>query len=142
MLRRVARLVVNAAVLGMALVQTFPLLWLVLVSLVHSGEASAIPPPLLPARASFDNYRELFAHGGLWRYLANSVFLATTATLASLVFNVAAGYAFAKLRFPGRERIFRTLLGALVIPGQVAMVPLFLLLKQLVLVNSYGAVIA
>src|SRR5207245_10046307 len=66
---------------------------------------------------------------------------ATTAPLASLVFNVAAGYAFAKLRFPGRDRIFRTLLGALVIPGQVAMVPLFLLLKQLGLVNSYGGVI-
>ena len=133
--------VVNAALFGVALVTTFPLLWMVSVSLMASGEASAIPPPLLPAHASFDNYRELFAHGGLWRYLANSVFLATAATLASLVFNVAAGYAFAKLRFPGRDRIFRILLGALVIPGQVAMVPLFLLLKQLGLVNSYGGVI-
>ena len=133
--------VVNAALFGVALITAFPLLWMVSVSLMASGEASAIPPPLLPAHASFDNYRELFAHGGLWRYLANSVFLATTATLASLVFNVSAGYAFAKLRFPGRERIFRTLLGALVIPGQVAMVPLFLLLKQLGLVNSYGGVI-
>ena len=105
------------------------------------GEASAIPPPLLPAHPSLGNYRELFVSRGLERYLANSVFLATAATLASLVFNVAAGYAFAKLRFPGRDRIFRVLLGALVIPGQVAMVPLFLLLKQLGLVNSYGGVL-
>ncbi len=97
--------VVNAALFGVALITAFPLLWMVSVSLMASGEASAIPPPLLPAHASFDNYRELFAHGGLWRYLANSVFLATAATLASLVFNVAAGYAFAKLRFPGRDRI-------------------------------------
>ncbi len=51
-------------------------------------------------------------------------------TLVSLLFNVAAGYAFAKLRFAGRDRLFRLLLGALVIPAQVAMVPLFLLLKQ------------
>ena len=63
------------------------------------------------------------------------------ATIVSLVFNVSAGYAFAKLRFAGRERIFKLLLGALVIPGQVAMVPLFLLLKHLGLVNSYGGVI-
>src|SRR5436309_10204861 len=75
------------------------------------------------------------------RYLVNGVFLAVTVTLLSLIFNVAAGYAFAKLRFAGRERIFKLLLGTLVIPGQVAMVPLFLLLKQLGLVNSYGGVI-
>ena len=52
-----------------------------------------------------------------------------------------AGYAFAKLRFPGRERLFRALLAALVIPGQVAMLPLFLMLKQLGLINTYWGVI-
>jgi multiple sugar transport system permease protein len=132
---------VNGLLWAAALVTLFPLLWMLSASLMASGEASASPPPLLPRDPSFANYRELFAHGGMWRYLANSVFLATAATLASLVFNVSAGYAFAKLRFAGRERIFRVLLGALVIPGQVAMVPLFLLLKQLGLVNSYGGVI-
>jgi multiple sugar transport system permease protein len=75
------------------------------------------------------------------RYLANSVLLAVAATLLSLLFNVTAGYAFAKLRFAGRDRIFKAMLGALVIPGQVALVPLFLLLKQLGLVNTYGGVI-
>ncbi|HZI83428.1 MAG TPA: carbohydrate ABC transporter permease, partial [Casimicrobiaceae bacterium] len=136
-----ASALVNGLLAAGALVTLFPLLWMVSASLMSPGEASATPPPVLPARPSFDNYRELFAHGGMWRYLANSVFLASAATLASLIFNVAAGYAFAKLRFAGRERIFRALLGALVIPGQVAMVPLFLELKALGLVNSYGGVI-
>ena len=86
-------------------------------------------------------YRELFAHAGIGRYLVNSVVLTTTVTLVSLVVNVAAGYGFAKLRFAGRDRIFKLLLGTLVIPAQVAMVPLFLLLKQLGLVNTYGGVI-
>jgi multiple sugar transport system permease protein len=131
----------NGLLLGAAVVTLFPLLWMLSASLMAPGEASTSPPPLLPAHPSFANYRELFASRGLGRYLANSVFLASAATLASLLFNVAAGYAFAKLRFPGRERIFRLLLGALVIPGQVAMVPLFLLLKQLGLVNSYGGVL-
>jgi multiple sugar transport system permease protein len=141
MKRPLATAAVNGLLLGTALITLFPLLWMLSASLMATGEASALPPPLLPDRPTFDNYRELFAHGGLWRYLANSVLLAVTVTLASLTFNVAAGYAFAKLRFAGRERIFRALLGALVIPGQVAMVPLFLLLKQLALVNSYGGVI-
>jgi multiple sugar transport system permease protein len=52
-----------------------------------------------------------------------------------------AGYAFAKLKFAGKEKLFSTLIGALIIPGQVAMMPLFLLLKQMGLVNTYGAVI-
>src|SRR5262249_56269708 len=71
----------------------------------------------------------------------SGVFLGITATLVALVFNVAAGYAFAKLRFKGRDRIFKMLLGALVIPSQVAMVPLFLLLKTMGLVNTYAGVI-
>jgi len=105
------------------------------------GEASTYPPPLLPAQPTLANYRELFAHAGMARYLANSVILAIAVTALSLVLNVAAGYAFAKLRFKGRERIFRAMLGALVIPSQVALVPLFLLLKQLGLVNTYGGII-
>src|SRR4030095_5609298 len=75
------------------------------------------------------------------RYLANSVLLAVGATLLSLMFNVSAGYAFGKLRFAGRGRVCKGLVGALVVPGQVAMVPLFLLLKQMGLVNTYGGVI-
>jgi multiple sugar transport system permease protein len=75
------------------------------------------------------------------RYLANSLLLAAAVTLLSLVLNTMAGYAFAKLAFAGRERIFKLLIGALVIPGQVAMMPLFLMLKEMGLVNSYGGIV-
>lgn len=132
---------INGLLFGATVITLFPLLWMLSASLMAPGEASAIPPPLLPAHPTLDNYRELFTHGGLWRYLVNSVFLATATTALSLLVNTAAGYGFAKLRFRGRDRIFRWLLGALVIPGQVAMIPLFLLLKQLGLINSYGGVI-
>ncbi|HSE12748.1 MAG TPA: carbohydrate ABC transporter permease, partial [Rudaea sp.] len=102
---------------------------------------STYPPPLLPAHATWTNYHELFERAGMGRYLANSLAVATAITLLSLAFNLSAGYAFAKLRFGGRERLFQTLLGALLIPAQVAMIPLFLLMKWLHLVNSYGGVI-
>jgi len=136
-----AGLLVNGLLLGGATITLLPLVWMVSVSLMSPGEASAFPPPLLPGRVTFENYWELFAHAGMGRYLVNSVVLTIVVTLVSLLFNVAAGYAFAKLRFAGRDRIFKVLLGALVIPSQVAMVPLFLLLKQLGLVNTYGGVI-
>ena len=136
-----AAMIVNGLLFGMAAVTLFPLLWMVAASLMPAGASATYPPPLMPMPPTLDNYRELFMHAGVGRYLANSVLLAVSATLLSLLFNVSAGYAFAKLRFAGRDRLFKGLVAALVVPGQVAMVPLFLLLKQMGLVNTYGGVI-
>jgi multiple sugar transport system permease protein len=138
MIRRYA-LTAFAAVV--TLIVLMPLLWMVSVSFMAPGEAAAFPPPLLPADPTLASYRALFERAGMGRYLANSLVVAGATTALSLAFNLAAGYAFAKLRFTGRERLFRWLLGALVIPAQVAMIPLFLMMKWLGLVNSYGGVI-
>jgi multiple sugar transport system permease protein len=138
---RAAAILVNAALAVVAALALAPLAWMLSVSFMQPGEASAYPPPLLPAHATLANYRELFAHAGMGRYLWNSLLIAGAITLLSLAFNLSAGYAFAKLRFRGRERLFRILLGALLIPAQVAMIPLFLMMKWLHLVNSYGGVI-
>ncbi len=136
-----ATVAVNGALIGAAALALFPLLWMLSVSFMAPGEASAFPPPLLPRAPTLANYQELFAREGMGRYFANSLLLATGATVLSLTFNVMAGYAFAKLRFRGREPIFRALLGAIVIPAQVAMLPLFLLLKSMGLVNTYAGVL-
>jgi multiple sugar transport system permease protein len=77
----------------------------------------------------------------LGRYLANSALIAVAVTLLSLIVNSLAGYALAKLRFRGRDRLFRSLALGLVIPVQVSMLPLFLLMKWLHLVNTYWGVI-
>ena len=135
---RAAVWVVNGLLAGLAAASLFPLLWMLSVSLMPAGAASALPAPILPAAPTLENYRILFGSVGMGRYLANSLLLAVLASVLSVAFNVSAGYAFAKLRFRGREAIFKTLLGALVIPGQVAMLPLFLMLKPLGLVNSYA----
>ncbi len=132
---------VNGLMAVLALLSLGPLLWMLSVSLMPTGQASHFPPPLLPSAPTLDNYRELFARAGMGRYLANSLLIAGSITLLSLVFNTLAGYAFAKLRFRGRDAVFRGLLAALVVPAQVAMMPLFLLLKQMGLVNSYAGAI-
>ena len=138
---RTAKALINGLLVGGTAVAVFPLLWMLSVSFMRPGEASSLPPPLLPAQATVANYRELFERAGMGRYLLNSLGLSTAITLLSLAFNLMAGYAFAKLRFTGRERLFQALLGGLVVPAQVAMLPLFLLLKYLGLVNSYAAVV-
>ncbi|MBB3226670.1 multiple sugar transport system permease protein [Luteibacter sp. Sphag1AF] len=138
---RMAKAIINGLLTAAAVIALLPLIWMVSVSFMTQGEASSLPAPLLPHHATWANYRELFANAGMGRYLINSLVVSTAITAISLAFNLMAGYAFAKLEFRGRERLFQGLLGALVIPAQVAMLPLFLLLKYLGLVNTYGAVI-
>jgi len=132
---------VNGMLWLAALLAIAPLLWMVSVSLMHSGEASNYPPPLLPVSPSLDCYRELFRSGGFGRAFLVSLGLATMSTLVSTLLNALAGYGFAKLQFKGRDRLFALLLGALVIPGQVGMLPLFLMLKQIGLVNTWAGVL-
>lgn len=127
-------------VLG-AIVALMPMAWMLSASLMPTGEATAYPPRFLPSRVTLEHYEQLFTRLDLGRYLFNSAFLAATVTATSLVVNSMAGYAFAKLRFRGRDRAFRLLSLGLVLPVQVAMLPLFLLMKQLGLVNTYWGVI-
>ncbi|HJV71712.1 carbohydrate ABC transporter permease [Ideonella sp.] len=131
----------NALLALLAALTLFPLAWMVSASLMAPGEASTFPPPLLPREASLGNYRALFAANGIGRQVLNSLGVSTGATLLSLAVNLSAGYAFAKLRFAGRDRLFRWLLGALVIPAQVTMMPLFLMLKEMGLVNTVAGVL-
>jgi multiple sugar transport system permease protein len=138
---RLAKAIINGLLAGGALVALFPLLWMLSVSFMQPGEAGALPPPLWSAHPGMDNYHLLFARAGVGRYLFNSLLVASCITLLSLALNLMAGYAFAKLRFAGRERLFKLVVGMLVIPAQVAMLPLFLMMKDIGLVNSYGGVI-
>ncbi|MEX2308871.1 MAG: carbohydrate ABC transporter permease [Pirellulales bacterium] len=124
-----------------AVATVYPLLWMVTASLMPSGEAQSLPPRFWPSRVTFAHYATLFERLNVARYFANSLFIAITVTLLSVVINSMAGYALAKLRFAGRDRLFRLLIASLVIPTQVAMIPLFLLMKNLGLINTYWAVI-
>jgi multiple sugar transport system permease protein len=138
---RPAAMVVNAALAVAAIFALFPLLWMLSVSFMQPGAASSYPAPILPAEPTLANYRELFAGAGMGRYLLNSLAIAIAMTAISVLFNVMAGYGFAKLRFAGRDALFKALLAALVIPGQVAMLPLFLMLKGMGLVNTWAGVV-
>jgi len=135
------RLLVNALLWAFAGLAIFPLVWMVCVSLMPAGSASSLPPPLLPHEPTLVHYRQLLGDGGLKRAFVNSLGLAIASTLISVSFNTLAGYSFAKLRFRHRERVFGLLIAALVIPGQVAMLPLFLMLKGMGLVNTWAGVL-
>jgi len=132
-------LLLHAALAAGAALTLTPLLWMVSASLMPTGEANTFPPRFLPSVATFQHYADLFTRLNLARGFLNSSVVTVTTTLISVVLNSMAGYAFAKLRFRGRERLFQLLLAGLVIPAQVGMLPLFLLLKGMGLVNTLVA---
>ncbi len=127
-------------VLGAA-ITLMPLAWMVAASFMSAGEANSLPPRLLPAHPTFENYTALFTRLDMLRNFMNSAVVTVLATVLSVLVNSLAGYAFAKLPFPGREKLFRTLAGALVVPAQVGMLPLFLMMREMGLVNTYAGVL-
>jgi multiple sugar transport system permease protein len=137
----IAVIAVHAALVAAAFLTMAPLLWMVSASLMPAGESTTLPLRFLPSAPTLEHYRALFERMSLGRHLWSSTLVATSATVISLFLNSMAGYAFAKLHFAGRERIFQALLAALVIPAQVSMLPLFLLLKEMGIVNTYLAAI-
>lgn len=124
-----------------AVATLLPFAWMLSASLMQAGEASKWPPRFLPSQTTLANYRALFERLDLGRCFLNSAFVAIVSTAGALFIVSLAGYAFAKLRFPGRSKVYRVLLTAMVIPAQVAMLPMFLLLRTIGLVNTYWGVI-
>ncbi len=139
--RRLTAALLHATLIAGAVAALLPMVWMVSASLMPTGMANASPPRFFPPAPTLEHYRTLFSRLNLGRYLLNSAFVAVTVTAVSLLVNSLAGYAFAKLRFRGRDRAFRVLLTGLVVPVQVAMLPLFLLLRELGFINTYWAVI-
>lgn len=138
---RLAPLALHGALILGALIALFPLLWMVSASFMQTGMANQYPPHLLPRHPTFSHYREIFTRLSMGRFVLNSAIISLLVTAVSLFINSAAGYAFAKLRFRGRDKLFRGLMLGLVVPVQVAMLPLFLLFKEMRLINTYWGVI-
>jgi multiple sugar transport system permease protein len=139
--RALRAVLIYAALVAGCVIAVLPMIWMISASLMQTGAANQYPPRLFPESVTFEHYFALFTRLNLGRYLLNSAFVATVVTVTSLLINSMAGYAFAKLRFRGRDRTFRLLTLGLVIPVQVSMLPLFLLLREMGLINTYWGVI-
>ena len=122
-----------------ALIAIAPLLWAISTSLKVAGKEFVIPIELLPRPATLNNYRELFAHPivKFGRGFKNSVIVSVPTTLGVIFVSSLAGFAFAKLKFPGRDAIFMVLLGTMMVPMAVRLIPQYLLMKSLGWLNTY-----
>ena len=118
-----------------------PFVWMLLGSLKTQRELLQIPPTWLPEDPTTANYTRLFDRLDFPRYFWNSTLIAVMITLSNVVFCSMTGYALAKLRFFGRDKLLLLVLGTMLIPGSVTLVPLFVLMSKLNLVDNIFAVI-
>jgi multiple sugar transport system permease protein len=130
---------VYAALTAIATCSLFPILWAVSGSLKRVGEIST--PTLFPAQPQWSNYREVFAVMPFWRMFANSVLYAGCISAGQVFFCSLAGYAFARLRFRGRDTLFVLYLGTLMVPLTVTVIPQFILMRIAGLTDTPWAMI-
>ncbi len=119
----------------------FPIMWVFLSSLKPQSELFSFPLSILPNEPTLNNYFSAFREGDFLLYFKNSMFVAVTATLITVLINTMAGYALSKFIFKGRDIIFYVMIATLMIPLQVIMVPIFILLKNLGMLNSLWGII-
>ena len=122
-------------------VMLVPFLWMISTSLKEISEIFVYPPVWIPSEPLWSNYTYVLELLPFGRYLANTVFVATTVTILEVVTSSLAAYAFARIDFPGRERVFLIYLATLMVPGQVTIIPNFLLISWLGWNNTYLALI-
>ena len=139
--KRLGRVVLHATLVALGLVNLYPFLWTLGSSLKSPGEffRSGLNP--LPEQLQWGNYVYAWERENIGRYLLNSVIVATGETLGVLVTAVLAGYSFARLRFWGRDVLFLVVLGTMMIPTQVTLIPSFIIMKWLGWINTYQGLI-
>jgi multiple sugar transport system permease protein len=135
------KLMIYSFLIITVLITHAPFLWMLSASFMADGHANVYPPRFLPDAFTLEQYERLFSRLNVARYLFNSFFLASAVTIISIFFNSMAAYAFAKYRFKRKNKLFNFLLSAMIIPAQVTMLPLFLMLKSMGLINTYMAII-
>lgn len=135
------RIVTNVMLTIVALGMIAPMAWMVVTSLRANPEQYGTLSEILGAATTFDNYADAWRSDNFLRYFLNSLLVATVVTAGNVVFCLWAGYAFARRRFKGRAVLFATILGVLVVPQQVIMIPLYRLMAELGWINTYWALI-
>ncbi|MBN1155477.1 carbohydrate ABC transporter permease [candidate division KSB1 bacterium] len=139
--RHIASITLHTGMILASFITLLPFLWMLGASFMSRGEASRFPPPFIPEHVTLDQYVLLFERLNLGHYFVNSLILAISVTLISIVVNSMAGFAFAKFSFRGKRPLFTVLLSTMIIPGQVTMLPVFLLLNKMGLLNTYFGII-
>jgi multiple sugar transport system permease protein len=131
----------HLVLIPIAVVMVIPLVWMLVTSLQTLDETRHYPPTLLPSSLQFQNYTEVLQRAPFARWFANTLIVTVVVVVGNLFFCSLAGYAFARIKFFGREVVFVLVLATLMVPFQVVIIPTFLIVKSFGLIDTLGALI-
>jgi multiple sugar transport system permease protein len=140
LLARVPSAIVTTWLVVLIPLMLLPVVWIVVQSALRGGQALRLPPVWLPTQPTLHNYAQVFRLAPFVTFFINSIKITSIVTVGSLITSSLAAYAFARLKFPGRDIIFIGFLAALMIPNQVTAAPTYILMHHLKLSSSQAAV--
>ncbi len=138
----VLRIGAHLILLSGAIIMVLPFLWIIATSLKPPPEVIAFPPTFIPKEPTLNNFVQVFERAPFPRFFLNSLIVSTIATVSVVFTSTLAGYIFAKYQFPGRNLLFLLVLATAMVPFETYMIPLYLEMKQVSLINTYPALIA
>ncbi|MGC3953596.1 MAG: carbohydrate ABC transporter permease [Propionicimonas sp.] len=134
-------IVAHVTVYLAALIFMVPLIYAFFSALKPNGEMFAMPPRLIASEVRWSNFAEVFQYGPFWTYIGNSLFISVAGTLVVLFVSCTAGYAFGRLRWPGRDLVFIAFLATLMVPAEVLVIPMFQVMQWFGWVDTYRALV-
>lgn len=137
----VGRVVIYLVLLAGALMMVLPLLWMITTSLSSGQDAMSFPPQFIPHTFDWSNYLKIFTEEGLGRSFLNTVIITVPAMIGQVFASALAAYAFARLRAPGKNVLFIIVLSTLMIPGEITLIPTFVIFKYLNWLNTFWPLI-
>ncbi|MGM7722784.1 carbohydrate ABC transporter permease [uncultured Metabacillus sp.] len=135
------KIVVHGLLIIGSIIMIMPFLWMVSTSLKSFAESMQVPPTIFPKEFKFENYLEVFEKINFAQYYLNTIIITVARTVFQLILCSLAAYAFARLRFPGKNIIFIAILSVLMVPSQVVMIPSFVIMRELGWIDTFYAII-
>lgn len=139
---KISRVIMYTILLSYTVITVYPFLWALFASIKPYSEIVGGGLKLLPSHPTMENFRYIFTEDPLFtQWVQNSIIISLLGTIINVIFNSMCGYALARLSFPGKKTLFLTIVACIMIPAQILLIPNYLIIKQLGLINTFSALI-
>lgn len=139
--KNAGKIIITILLAALAFIVLYPFIWMLVTSFKPEAEIVSYPPKLFSGRFSLDSYINIWKRVPFLKYYRNTIIFSTAVTVTSLVFDTMAGYAFARMNFPRKNIMFLMVMGTMMIPFQVIMVPLYIEIFKFGLINTYPGLV-
>lgn len=138
---RISKMVLNIVLLVLGVITLFPFVWMFLSSFKSNVEINSLYQTLLPKEFTFENYKTMNSNFDFVRFFTNSLFISVTVTIIVSMSSTVAGYVLSKYEFKGRNLLFSFIMGTMMIPWAVTIIPRYSIIRQIGWMDSYAALI-